>query len=102
MSRKFIKSGLVNTFRIAYDDGDVVEITTIPGDAMRWETLNKKPFQANIGASSLMWTAWRALRREGRCDEKSFDAWVDNVRDFEVEDDDDPEADPDDPIQPDL
>lgn len=101
MARKFIKSGLSNRFRVEMLDTELVDVETIAGDAMQWERVHKMPFQDNVSASSLLWTAWRALRRLGRTDEATFAAWADRVRDFAVEQEEDDEDEPnEDPTQP--
>lgn len=101
MARAWVKTGLANRFRITFLDGTVEEVQAIPGDAMAWERLNKKPFQDNIGAGLLLWTAWRALRREKRTDATNFENWADTIADYEMEAEDD-DQDDDDPTQPAL
>lgn len=103
MAKQFVRSGLANRFRVELLDGDFVEVDTIAGDAMQWERVHKKLWQENVSPTSMLWTAWRALRRENRTNESTFEAWVDRVRDFEVEADvDDDELDDEDPTRPAL
>ncbi|MGC4106048.1 MAG: hypothetical protein QM753_06795 [Thermomicrobiales bacterium] len=98
------RSGLANTFRIRLtgDDAAVIVESTV-ADAVAWENAHRgQSFQENISASSLLWTAWRALRREGLATER-FESWADRVLEFEMAD---PEAEEDvdglDPTRPDL
>lgn len=102
---RFVKSGMANLYRITYIDRDEAEVVqAIPGDAMAWERSNKgQQFQNAVGVSSIMWVAWRALRREGRNQETNFEKWADTVADFEVENDEDEDEGQgaDDPTLPD-
>ncbi len=102
MAKQFVRAGLANRFRVEFLDGDQVEVGTIAGDAMAWERTHKRLWQDNVSPSSMLWTAWRALKREGRTTESTFDAFVDRVRDFEVEVEEDEEGDGEDPTRPAL
>ncbi|MFT4295641.1 MAG: hypothetical protein QM582_09545 [Micropruina sp.] len=102
MANKWVASGLANRFRVEFLDGTSEEIQTIPGDSMAWERLHKLQFQDNIGATSMLWTAWRGLRREQRCTDTNFEHWADTVADFHIDTDEDAEDAEEGPTRPAL
>lgn len=88
-------SGTVNTFRVHLtDQEDPIVVRNSIGDVIAWEKANKMPWQEGVSASSMLWVAWRAARREGLTNETNFELFVPRVADFEMEvkaaDDEDP------------
>ena len=92
---RWTPSGTTNTFRITLTDQDEpIIVRNSVGDVIAWEKANKAQWQESISASSMLWVAWRAARREGLTDEPNFEQFVPRVDEFEIaarpEDDEDP------------
>lgn len=93
----FVSTGLRKTYRITYHtDREPTVVTTSPGDAALWESQN--PGQSFINpptVGKMMWSAWRAARRQNLLEDRKFEDWRDQVDEFELDDDDDEgEVDP--------
>lgn len=89
----WVKSGTVNQFRIDLGEGEPLEVTNNLQDVLAWERAHKKPWQANVDNSSLLWVAWKAARRLDLTHEVTADQFLARVVDYEVfsEDEDDAE-----------
>lgn len=84
--KAWVKSGLANTFRLKLEDhDDYLVVDTSVADAVAWENAHKgQSFQNSVSATSMLWTAWRALRRLQLVTETRFEQWVAKVVDFEI------------------
>ena len=100
MARQWIRSGMTSTVRVTYLDGaEPLEVRSSAGDAVAYERAFKVKFQDAVGATSMLWIAWRAARRQDLTHEAQFDQWITRVDDFEILDED--SEDDEDPTKPD-
>ena len=81
-----IWSGVRNTYRIRFVDGESVTVKAGVPDAMRWESNNGgRNVMANLGVTTILTVIWYAMRRQHLSEETDFAVFAASVDDFGVE-----------------
>ena len=76
-------SGIQNTYRVRFNDGETVTVKSGVADAVRWESNNQgKNMMANMSVTTILTVIWYAMRRQQLSQETDFATFAASIDDF--------------------